>query len=81
MLEKKLSNLNHASFQIDVLGINELKGMIASTGKVTGLARVIHGAREIDKMQQGDVLIASMTRPENVVAMKKASAIVTDEGG
>ncbi|MFA6099944.1 MAG: PEP-utilizing enzyme [Patescibacteria group bacterium] len=32
-------------------------------------------------MTQGDVLVASMTRPEMLPAMKKASAIVTDEGG
>ena len=36
---------------------------------------------EIPKMQKGEILVASMTRPEYVPAMKKAVAIVTDEGG
>ncbi len=33
------------------------------------------------KMEKGDVLVANMTRPEYVILMKKAKAIVTDEGG
>ena len=32
-------------------------------------------------MEKGDVLVSSMTRPELVPAMKKALAVVTDEGG
>ena len=37
--------------------------------------------REISKMKQGDILVTTMTSPEFVIAMKKASAIVTDQGG
>ena len=36
---------------------------------------------QIRWLQKGDILVASMTRPEMVPAMKLASAIVTDEGG
>ena len=32
------------------------------------------------KMQQGDILVSTATTPSIVPAMKKASAIVTDEG-
>ena len=32
-------------------------------------------------MQQGDIIVPSMTRPEFVPAMKKAAGIITDEGG
>jgi pyruvate,water dikinase len=35
----------------------------------------------MDNLQQGDVLVAEMTKPEFVVAMKRASAIVTVKGG
>ncbi|EKE15490.1 MAG: hypothetical protein ACD_11C00157G0001 [uncultured bacterium] len=35
----------------------------------------------IDRVQVGDILVASMTRPEFMPAMKKAAAIITDEGG
>lgn len=33
------------------------------------------------KVQKGDILVAVMTRPDYIVGIKKAAAIVTDEGG
>ena len=59
----------------------ELRGATASIGKATGVVKVVQKTHDLAKFAQGDVLVASMTRPEYVVAMKKASAIVTDEGG
>jgi pyruvate,water dikinase len=38
-------------------------------------------ASEIDIVRQGDVLVAEMTTPDFVPAMKRAAAIVTDRGG
>ena len=35
----------------------------------------------MNKMQQGDILVSIATTPAIVPAMKKAAAIVTDEGG
>ena len=35
----------------------------------------------IDEMKKGEVLVACMTQPEFIPAMKKAIAIITDEGG
>ena len=32
-------------------------------------------------IEEGDIPISSMTRPEMMVAIEKAAAIVTDEGG
>lgn len=59
----------------------ELKGMVASTGKVTGRVKKILKVHDMANMEEGDVLVSSMTRPEMVPAMKLASAIITDEGG
>jgi pyruvate,water dikinase len=36
---------------------------------------------EIDRIEEGDVLVTVMTNPDMVPAMRKASAVVTDEGG
>ena len=36
---------------------------------------------EKDKFKDNTILVTSMTRPEYLPAMKKAIAIVTDEGG
>ncbi|MBI4094630.1 MAG: hypothetical protein HY435_00335 [Candidatus Liptonbacteria bacterium] len=68
-------------FQKDVGDQKELKGMIASTGKVRGRVKKILKIHDMANMEEGDILVSSMTRPEMVPAMKLAAAIVTDEGG
>lgn len=46
-----------------------------------GIAKVLSGVEEMDKIQPGDVLITDMTDPDWEPIMKKASAIVTNRGG
>ena len=58
-----------------------LKGLGASPGIAVGEVKIVGSEREISKVKEGDVLVAVMTTPDMVPAMKKASAIVTDEGG
>lgn len=58
-----------------------LKGMAACEGKVKGKVKVIRQIKDFRKMKKGDILVASNTRPEFLPIMKKAAAIVTDEGG
>lgn len=58
-----------------------LKGAAASPGIGTGHVKIVKTPKEIKKISTGDVLVAEMTSPDYVPAMKKASAIVTNEGG
>jgi pyruvate,water dikinase len=58
-----------------------LTGAPASPGIGTGPAKILKSPKEISKVKQGDVLVAPMTSPDYVPAMKKASAIITNEGG
>jgi len=60
---------------------SELKGMVAQKGKVTGRVRLILMEYQVENLEPGEILVASMTDPDMVPAMKKAAAIVTDEGG
>lgn len=46
-----------------------------------GVAKVLGGVDEMDKIQAGDVLVTDMTDPDWEPIMKKASAIVTNRGG
>lgn len=46
-----------------------------------GVAKVIKGVAEMDKIKAGDVLITDMTDPDWEPIMKRASAIVTNRGG
>nr|NIO00347.1 hypothetical protein [Anaerolineae bacterium] len=42
---------------------NQLKGVAASRGRLTGTACVLHGPEDFDEMQQGGILVAKMTTP------------------
>ena len=70
-----------AYFQKPQEEITEFKGLIAAKGKVTGRVKIILKAHDMINMDEGDILVSSMTRPEMLPAMKQAKAIITDEGG
>lgn len=59
----------------------ELKGQIACKGIAQGRVKIIITRDDFVKFRAGDVLVAGMTRPEHVPLMKKAAAIITNEGG
>lgn len=58
-----------------------VKGSPACRGRATGRVKVVRKLSELDKVEKGDVLVARMTTPDYMLAIHKASAIVTDEGG
>lgn len=58
-----------------------LQGSPASPGIGSGQVRVITDPRETSKVAEGDVLVAEMTTPDFVPAMKRAAAIITERGG
>ncbi|MFA4935165.1 MAG: phosphoenolpyruvate synthase, partial [Candidatus Methanoperedens sp.] len=58
-----------------------LEGLGASPGIAYGEAKFVSDASELGKVKNGDILVAVMTTPDMVPAMKRAGAIVTDEGG
>jgi pyruvate,water dikinase len=57
------------------------KGLGASPGMASGAVKIVNDIDELDKIQIGDVLVTVMTTPDMVPAMKRASGIITDEGG
>jgi pyruvate,water dikinase len=58
-----------------------LTGAPASPGIASGPVKIVPEASQIDKVKTGDILVAEMTTPDFVPAMKRAVAIVTDRGG
>ncbi|MGM0449518.1 MAG: phosphoenolpyruvate synthase [Pseudomonadota bacterium] len=46
-----------------------------------GPARVLTSINEMDRVEQGDVLVTDMTDPDWEPVMKRAAAIITDRGG
>ena len=58
-----------------------LSGQPASPGVGFGKVRIVHDPADIDIVRPGDILVAEMTTPDFVPAMKRAVAIITDRGG
>lgn len=59
-----------------------IKGQVTFPGLVKGRAKIITNPFHQGKyFNEGDILITAMTTPDFVPLMRKASAIVTDEGG
>jgi pyruvate,water dikinase len=57
---------------------------MANTGKVQGKVRLIKlntWRKDIVDLEKGEILVAISTKPDYIIAMERAAAFVTDEGG
>ena len=63
-------------------GNEEIKGLAASRGRVSGVAFVTKDAKVANRaLKPGEILVTSMTTVDFVPAMKRSAAIVTSDGG
>ena len=58
-----------------------MKGLGVSPGRTKGKVRIIVNPEDSDMVQRGDIVVTRMTDSKMIAALKKASAILTDEGG
>ena len=58
-----------------------LRGLGAAPGRASGEIRILSSVEDGVRLNEGDVLVTVMTAPDWVPLMRKASAIVTDQGG
>lgn len=58
-----------------------VRGLGASPGLASGRVKNIKDISELDRIKEGDILVTVMTNPDMVPAMRRAAAVVTDEGG
>ncbi|MGQ4555795.1 phosphoenolpyruvate synthase [Halobellus sp. GM3] len=58
-----------------------LRGLGSSPGIASGEVRIVTKLDHLDQVSEGDIIVTEMTMPDMVPAMKRASGIVTDEGG
>jgi len=63
----------------EVIGTPACKGM--AKGRVKIIPFSMTPEKYLSKMEKGDILVSDTTGPEMTVAIEKAAAIVTDEGG
>lgn len=59
----------------------ELRGIPASKGEVTGSARVMHNADELHLLKPGEILVCEGTAPSWTPAFTKIGGCVCDNGG
>ena len=59
------------------LGYQGFPGVLCTAVNEEG----VHTPPSKRKLEEGDILVTSMTRPEFVSGMKKAGGLITDEGG
>ena len=60
---------------------NSIKGIAASSGKYTGMVRVILNENEFSRLQPGDVMVCPTTSPVWSILFPSVGALVTDSGG
>ncbi|SDJ50522.1 phosphoenolpyruvate synthase [Halovenus aranensis] len=58
-----------------------LSGLGATPGSASGNSKIVRKLDQLDKVEEGDIILTEMTTPDMVPAMKRAAGIVTDEGG
>lgn len=83
-----VSLVDHAKAQAEIEAAlkkyeisDEIIGRVGAKGFAKGRVKVVMNITEANKFSDGDILVTGMTRPEFVPLMKKAIAIITDEGG
>ena len=58
-----------------------VSGSSASPGLGSGPVQIVLDSSRISEVKEGDILVAEMTTPDYVPAMKRAAGIATDRGG
>ncbi len=61
--------------------LKSLRGVAGSPGVAEGPARVVKHVRDLDNVQQGDILVCPATSPAWSIAFSRVAATVSDVGG
>jgi pyruvate,water dikinase len=78
------SNKKQAEYKQYVLleeGVKLCSGAGLGNKIVSGKARLLHSPSEISKLNKGEILVTGRTDPDWDPVLKKATAIITDQGG
>lgn len=78
---KDVAKLKDEILKSTINSYNKVSGSVASRGMAIGKVRLIEPHVENQKFEEGEILVTRMTTPDLMPLIKKASAIITDEGG
>jgi len=82
-IENEAEELKRLIFKEQTEILESIHGNVASRGDeaiVTGKIKIVLNPRK-ESIEEDEILVTSMTRPEFVPLMRKARAIITNEGG
>ena len=77
----EIKHPNYSLTQKIPLDDKTYKGLAVSPGKVEGKAKFVRKINELDKWNDGDILMAWFTDPEWMDVLSKSSGVVTAVGG
>lgn len=72
-LQYELGKIYKTNEEVGEKHKNIIYGTVANTGKVTSTARILLEYEDIYKVKKGDIIVATMTTPDYILAMEKAS--------
>lgn len=61
--------------------LQECSGVPAFKGNAKGTVKIVNTIKQMEKFENGDILVSINTSPSLMPAIQRASAIVSDEGG
>lgn len=81
VFSQKKKSSRYQQFRLKQKGTPLVQGTGLGKKIASGRARILHSPRDADKLKAGEVLVTEITTPDWDPIMKKAAAIVTDQGG
>lgn len=78
---RKHNNATFTQYKIKDKGEKICSGIGLGNRIASGIARILNSPLEINKLSKGEVLVTKKTDPDWDPILKKAAAIVTDQGG
>lgn len=70
-----------SSSEAQIKATTQITGVTANPGTASGKVKIVLSTTDVSKVEEGDILVTTMTLPNLLVAVERAGAIVTDEGG
>jgi pyruvate, water dikinase len=80
-VQSRLGAGEFKSYTLKEKGERLISGLAIGQSIATGKTQVIRSAEDINRFEEGSILVTGMTDPDWVPIMKKAAGIVTDFGG
>ncbi len=69
------------TYSLKEKGKKLLEGLSIGEAIASGKAQILKSAKDIDKFEDGSILITEITDPDWVPILKKSSGVITDRGG